>query len=123
MADKTRIPKTLHTSHPLGATPVVSEFTEQKEETTFMAQEIKRCVANMGGTLRWSDFVILRGSCLQSTCFALCLSAFAISVRYNALSRPIESALQLAGIPCKILGGHKFFERMEVCLDTLGPCR
>ncbi|KAF9565266.1 UvrD-helicase-domain-containing protein [Agrocybe pediades] len=92
--DKNRIPKSLHTMHPLGATPVISQFAEQKEETTFMAQEIKRCVANMGGVLRWSDFVIL--------------------LRYNALSRPIESALQLAGIPCKILGGHKFFERMEV---------
>jgi DNA helicase-2/ATP-dependent DNA helicase PcrA len=35
-------------------------------------------------------------------------------VRYNALSREIEGALQRAGIPSRVIGGHKFFERMEV---------
>jgi DNA helicase-2/ATP-dependent DNA helicase PcrA len=35
-------------------------------------------------------------------------------VRYNALSRTIESALQKDSIPNKIVGGHKFFERLEV---------
>ena len=37
-----------------------------------------------------------------------------VVVRYNALSRVFESALQKEGIPCKILGGHRFFERLEV---------
>ncbi|KAF9485206.1 P-loop containing nucleoside triphosphate hydrolase protein [Pholiota conissans] len=92
--DKKRIPKSLHTSHPLGSTPLVREFPDEKQEAAFIAFEIKRVVANMGGTLRWGDFVVL--------------------LRFNALSRPIESALQMEGIPCRILGGHKFFERMEV---------
>jgi len=35
-------------------------------------------------------------------------------VRFNALSRTIESALQKEGIPSRVLGGHKFFERLEV---------
>jgi DNA helicase-2/ATP-dependent DNA helicase PcrA len=35
-------------------------------------------------------------------------------VRYNALSRTIESTLQKDSIPNKIVGGHKFFERLEV---------
>ena len=35
-------------------------------------------------------------------------------VRYNALSRNIESALQKDSIPNRIVGGHKFFERMEI---------
>jgi hypothetical protein len=34
-------------------------------------------------------------------------------VRFNALSRAIESALQKEGIPSRVLGGHKFFERLE----------
>ncbi|KAH9481404.1 ATP-dependent DNA helicase srs2 [Psilocybe cubensis] len=92
--DKKRIPKSLHTNHPLGATPFVGTFETEKEEASFVASEIKRCVANMGGVLKWGDFVVL--------------------LRFNALSRPIESALQKQGIPCRILGGHKFFERMEV---------
>ncbi|KAF8149889.1 P-loop containing nucleoside triphosphate hydrolase protein [Crassisporium funariophilum] len=92
--DKDRIPKSLHTSHPLGTTPVLRSCDTEKEEADFIAYEIKRCVANMGGVLRWGDFVVL--------------------LRFNALSRPIESALQKQGIPCRILGGHKFFERMEI---------
>lgn len=35
-------------------------------------------------------------------------------MRYNALSRNIESALQKDSIPNRIVGGHKFFERMEI---------
>ena len=58
--DKLRIPKSLHTSHPLGATPVLRGSEDEKKEANFIAQEIKRCVANMGGVLRWEDFVVLR---------------------------------------------------------------
>lgn len=35
-------------------------------------------------------------------------------VRYNALSRVLETSLQKAQIPTKLVGGHKFFERLEV---------
>ena len=35
-------------------------------------------------------------------------------MRYNALSRNIESALQKDSIPNRIIGGLKFFERMEI---------
>ncbi|KJA22922.1 hypothetical protein HYPSUDRAFT_185668 [Hypholoma sublateritium FD-334 SS-4] len=92
--DKKRIQKSLHTSNPLGFSPFIGQFESEKEEAAFIAFEIKRCAANMGDVLRWGDFVVL--------------------LRFNALSRPIESALQKEGIPCRILGGHKFFERMEV---------
>lgn len=37
-----------------------------------------------------------------------------LAVRFNALSRSIESALQKEGIPSRVLAGHKFFERLEV---------
>ena len=36
-------------------------------------------------------------------------------MRFSALSRAIESALQKEGISSRVLGGHKFFERAEVC--------
>lgn len=35
-------------------------------------------------------------------------------VRYNALSRILETTLQKAQIPTRLVGGHKFFERLEV---------
>lgn len=35
-------------------------------------------------------------------------------MRYNALSRVIEAALQKDSVPNRIVGGHKFFERLEI---------
>ncbi|KAJ7593227.1 P-loop containing nucleoside triphosphate hydrolase protein [Mycena floridula] len=92
--DKTRIPKKLHTSHPAGPTPVLMCLDGEYGEAAFIADEIKRLVAQTGGMLGWGDFVIL--------------------LRFNALSRAIESALQKEKIPNRILGGHKFFERCEI---------
>ncbi|KAJ7713348.1 P-loop containing nucleoside triphosphate hydrolase protein, partial [Mycena maculata] len=92
--DKLRIPKTLLTSHPLGTTPVLRSFPSEQAEANFIAVEIKRVVASMGGTLQWGDFAIL--------------------LRFSALSRAIESALQKEAIPSVVLGGHKFFERLEI---------
>lgn len=43
------------------------------------------------------------------------LSLISTLVRFNALSRAIEGALQREGIPSRVLSGHKFFERLEVC--------
>ncbi|PPR00783.1 hypothetical protein CVT24_000748 [Panaeolus cyanescens] len=92
--NKSRIAKSLHTTHPSGLKPVLRRCDGEKDEAGYIAYEIKRCAANMGGMLKWGDFAIL--------------------LRFNALSRPLESALQKQGIPCKILGGHRFFERMEI---------
>ncbi|KIK63032.1 hypothetical protein GYMLUDRAFT_41333 [Collybiopsis luxurians FD-317 M1] len=92
--DKTRIQKSLHTSHPMGPFPVLRSFSSEQMEASFLAGEIKRLVAHMGGVLNWGDFVIL--------------------LRFNALSRTIESCLQKEGIPSRVLGGHKFFERLEI---------
>ena len=74
--DKLRIPKSLHTSHPLGATPVLHESDDEKEEAGFIAQEIKRCAANMGGVIRWGDFVVLRGLSFDSSSGIVFLTLF-----------------------------------------------
>ncbi|KAH7925501.1 UvrD-helicase-domain-containing protein [Leucogyrophana mollusca] len=92
--DKSRIPKTLYTSHPLGPRPVLRSFPSEHDEASFIAYEIKRTVAQTGGMLTYGDFVVL--------------------LRFNAISRSIESALQKERIPNRILGGHKFFERAEI---------
>lgn len=73
--------------------------------------EIKRLIAYSGNVLRYDDFAILCE-------FQQILDAFpadaASVVRYNALSRVIESTLQKESVPNRIVGGHKFFERMEI---------
>ena len=60
LIDKSRIPKTLHTSHPSGPTPFLRTFSDETAEASFIAMEVKRVVAASGGMLNWNDFVVLR---------------------------------------------------------------
>ncbi|KAK6907367.1 hypothetical protein I203_101361 [Kwoniella mangroviensis CBS 8507] len=92
--DRARIQKNLITSHPRSTPVTLKVFSTPVIEASFIAWEIKRLIAYSGGTLNYGDFAIL--------------------LRYNALSRVIESALQKDSIPNRIVGGHKFFERMEI---------
>ena len=41
-------------------------------------------------------------------------SDFAVLYRMNAMSNTIERALVRCGIPYRIIGGHKFYDRMEI---------
>ncbi|KDQ15802.1 hypothetical protein BOTBODRAFT_31276 [Botryobasidium botryosum FD-172 SS1] len=92
--DKARINKGLHTSHGSGPTPSLIGVTNEIGEAAFIAREIKRLKAYSGGMLKWGDFAIL--------------------LRFNALSRAIEIALQQESIPNRMLAGHKYFDRREV---------
>ena len=62
-SDESRIQKSLHTSHPTGMRPVLRFLPTEHGEATFIAGEIKRLVAQMGGVLRWGDFAVLRKHC------------------------------------------------------------
>ena len=92
--DTERINKSLHTSHPAGPDVVLRELKNAYEEAAYIAGEVKRLIAHTGGQLNYNDFSIL--------------------IRYNALSRVYEAGLQMASIPCRVIGGHKFFDRAEV---------
>ncbi|KAG0145759.1 hypothetical protein CROQUDRAFT_658266 [Cronartium quercuum f. sp. fusiforme G11] len=92
--DTMRIDKSLYTTHPEVSFPVLRAFPKPQEESEFIVQEIQRVIAHTGGQLTYDDFSIL--------------------LRYNALSRNLEAALQSAGIPSRMVGGQKFFERAEV---------
>ena len=63
-------------------------------EAAYIAGEIKRLIAHTGGMLNYNDFAIL--------------------LRYNAMSRALEAGLQSSGLPCRLIGGHKFFDRVEI---------
>nr|KIR86884.1 DNA helicase II/ATP-dependent DNA helicase PcrA [Cryptococcus tetragattii IND107] len=92
--DRQRIQKSLFTSRPKSTPVTLKVFSTPVIEASFISTEIKRLIAYSGGLLGYSDFAIL--------------------LRYNALSRVIESSLQKDSIPNRIVGGHKFFERMEI---------
>ncbi|KAJ5239451.1 hypothetical protein N7468_004070 [Penicillium chermesinum] len=92
--DTTRPDKKLQATHSYGTMPVLRKLPHANAEAQWMVMEIKRCVAMTGGVLRMSDFAVL--------------------LRSASLSTRIESAFGRAGIPYKMVGGRKFFDRTEV---------
>ncbi|ORY73640.1 P-loop containing nucleoside triphosphate hydrolase protein [Leucosporidium creatinivorum] len=92
--DTTRIPKSLTATHPTGSSVVLHCAPTAFDEASFIAAQIKHLVAHSGGLVDYGDVAVL--------------------LRYGALSRVVEVALQKSGIPSRMVGGHKFFERAEV---------
>ncbi|KAJ5834643.1 hypothetical protein N7447_000669 [Penicillium robsamsonii] len=92
--DTSRPAKALLATHTFGTLPVLRRLPNPNAEAQWMVLEIKRCVAMSGGLLRMSDFAVL--------------------LRSAALSTQIETAFGRAGIPYKMVGGRKFFDRTEV---------
>ena len=74
----------MNTSHPLGSTPCLGVFDNEKSESEFIANEIKRCTANMGGVIKWSDFAVLR-----KQAYVRCLF-FAFDLSYSSIQCPFS---------------------------------
>jgi len=94
--DETRPPKKLQATHSRGQRPVLRKLPSAAGEASWLVSEIKRMHALSGGVLQHSDFAVL--------------------LRTAALSRVIEAALGKAGVPYRMVGGAKFFDRAEVRL-------
>jgi DNA helicase-2/ATP-dependent DNA helicase PcrA len=92
--DTTRPAKTLQATHSFGTLPVLRKLPTANAEATWMVLEIKRAVAMTGGLVRMSDIAVL--------------------LRSASLSTRIETAFGRAGIPYKMVGGRRFFDRTEV---------
>ncbi|SGY83222.1 BQ5605_C009g05624 [Microbotryum silenes-dioicae] len=93
-SDSNRIQKGLKATHGAGSSVVLHCASNAYEEATFIAAQIKHLVAHTGNLVDYGDVAVL--------------------LRYGALSRNIEVALQKTGIPSRMVGGHKFFDRAEV---------
>lgn len=96
LQDDTRPDKRLRATHVHGSVPVLRKLPSAAEEGLWIASEIERAIALTGGMLEFADFAIL--------------------IRTMSLSRQIESALGKAGIPYRMVGGHRFFDREEIKL-------
>ena len=83
--------KTLWTENDEGAEPKVFEAEEESGEARYIAQTIAGLLRQ---GYRYSDFAIL--------------------MRLNALTRSFEQEFTGDGIPYKVFGGFKFFERKEI---------
>ncbi|MGN0818332.1 MAG: ATP-dependent helicase [Candidatus Coproplasma sp.] len=86
-----RHPKTLWTDQEEGEKPELYEADEESGEALFAARKISDAVSRGG---KYSDYAVL--------------------MRINALTRSYEQEFTKYGIPYKVFGGFKFFERKEI---------
>ncbi|KAI7534154.1 UvrD-helicase-domain-containing protein [Hortaea werneckii] len=94
--DESRPPKKLQATHSLGMRPVLRKLPSAAAEADWLVSEVQRTRAVTGNMLRPSDFAVL--------------------LRSAALSRVIESAMGKAGVPYRMMGGTRFYDRVEVKL-------
>ena len=83
--------KTLWTENPVGERITVHTASSEREEAMFIARTILDGVANGRS---FSDYAVL--------------------YRMNAQSNAIEQALSRSGIPHRVIGGHRFYDREEI---------
>ncbi len=83
--------KTLWTENPKGEKITVRTCETEREEASFVAQTILDGAAKGA---RFSDFAVL--------------------YRTKAQSNAIEQALSRSGVPHRIIGGHRFYDREEI---------
>lgn len=92
--DVARIKKSLLPTHAVGTRPVLRRLCSASREAEWIVTEIKRLLALTGDLMNFDDVAIL--------------------LRTAALSRLIEGALGRSGIPYRMIGGFKFYDRIEI---------
>ena len=85
--------KTLRTANPEGEPLTLVEMQDETDEAVWVTEEIRRIVATVPDRSP-RQFVIL--------------------YRTNAQSRSMEEALRREGLPYRVVGGQRFYERREV---------
>ncbi|KAK5700593.1 ATP-dependent DNA helicase srs2 [Elasticomyces elasticus] len=94
--DESRPPKKLQATHTFGQRPILRKLPTAAAEADWLVAEVKRTQALSGGLLQPNDFAVL--------------------LRSAALSRAIESALGREGVPYRMIGGMRFYDRVEIKL-------
>ena len=92
--DESRHNKRLRATHCRGERPTFRKIPSAAAEAAWIVSEIKRAQKLTAKLLHYSDFAIL--------------------IRSAYLSRHIESAFGKEGIPYRMVGGVKFFDRKEI---------
>ncbi|KAG9245646.1 P-loop containing nucleoside triphosphate hydrolase protein [Calycina marina] len=92
--DSSRVDKSLQATHTVGTRPVLRKLANAHQEAEWIITEIQRCKGMTGHLLDLNDFAIL--------------------LRSSSLSRLIESALGKSGIAYRMVGGLRFYDRLEV---------
>ena len=94
--DESRPAKRIMPTHCTGVQPVLHPTGTDYDEAYYIVSEIEYSRAYTGNLLKYDDYAIL--------------------LRSAFLSRQIEAALGRSGIPYRMVGGLRFFDRAEVKL-------
>ncbi|ORY01273.1 P-loop containing nucleoside triphosphate hydrolase protein [Clohesyomyces aquaticus] len=92
--DQGRLNKEMRSTHGFGERPTLRHLATNQVEAQWIVEEICRSKTLTAGLLGFNDFAIL--------------------VRSASLSLSIERALGKAGIPYRMVGGRRFFDRAEI---------
>ncbi|TVY28687.1 ATP-dependent DNA helicase [Lachnellula hyalina] len=92
--DDSRVAKSLTATHMVGTRPVLRRLAGAYKEAEWIVTEIQRCMGMTGGLMDSNDIAIL--------------------LRSASLSRLIETALGRAGIAYRMVGGLRFYDRLEI---------
>ncbi|KAF2009326.1 P-loop containing nucleoside triphosphate hydrolase protein [Aaosphaeria arxii CBS 175.79] len=92
--DQSRPSKLLVPTHCIGIQPTLRHLFTKDVEARWIVEEIERSRNLTAGVLNYGDYAIL--------------------LRTSTLSMSIEKALAKAGIPYKMVGGRRFFDRAEI---------
>ena len=92
--DQSRPQSSLMPTHCPGTVPVLRRLPSAEIEAAWIVAEIERTMGLTGNLLVYSDFAIL--------------------LRSAFLSRLLETAIGKAGIPYRMVGGHRFYDRAEI---------
>ncbi len=98
--NKQRKEKNLWTDNGPGGPVIVHEAYDEEDEARFVVDEVQRLAR--------------REKPARSGAEGATYSAFAVMYRTNAQSRPLEEAFVRSGIPYRLVGGTRFYERREV---------
>ncbi|KAJ9151142.1 ATP-dependent DNA helicase srs2 [Pleurostoma richardsiae] len=92
--DRKRYQKVLLPIHNRGTRPVLRRLKSSSAEGEWIVSEIRRVLMMSGGMLGYDDVAVL--------------------LRSASLSRHVEAGLGKAGIAYRMVGGFKFYERLEI---------
>ncbi|CAO0794680.1 unnamed protein product [Mucor circinelloides] len=97
--DVKRIDKSLFTNNPRGIPISLISTRNEDEQAEFVAKEIKKVIKYSKGLVTYKDFAVL--------------------MRMNYISQKFEATFRKQRIPFTIIGGDRFFNRIEIN-DILG---
>lgn len=92
--DVKRIDKSLYTNNPVGIPISLITTSNEDEQATFVAKEIKKIMKYSKGLLDYKDFAVL--------------------MRMNYISQKFEATFRKYRIPFTVIGGDRFFNRIEI---------